>query len=170
MTYQRPQNEIHGKKMRNNHRYTDTTSSAKIIASFLRDKFCPICYHRTDRSTDSAMLKDWGNFSKNHQSDAFFKAQNHILIKIYRIQWFHMSRVSLCRRSHYSCVVLHERNSTYEHTRLLTVRVLEYFTDNMMGGIKNKMELHPPFRKKKRGTKGKKLWPMQKTRGKSQDE
>jgi len=49
-----------------------------------------------------------------------------------------------------------KENSTCEPTRLLTVCVLAYFTDNTMGGTKNKMELHPPFRKEK-GTKGKKI-------------
>lgn len=55
-------------------------------------------------------------------------------------------------------------------------------TDSMCTGIlhrqhnagnKSKMELHSPFREKKKAHKGKKIkkiWPMQKTRGKAQDE
>lgn len=42
------------------------------------------------------------------------------------------------------------KKSTCEHTRLLTVCALEYFTDNTMGRNKNKMELHPTFQKGKK--------------------
>lgn len=79
-----------------------------------------------------------------------------------------MSEVSLCRRSHYGCA-LHEWKFYNVNTRLYWQYVHWNTSQTTQWGNKSTMELHSPFREKK-AQKGKKIWLMQKTRGKAQDE
>lgn len=60
-----------------------------------------------------------------------------------------MSRVSLCRRSHSGCVLHEQKLYMLTHTSIdsMCTGILHRQHN---GGNKNKMELHPPFRKEKK--------------------